>query len=79
MGVVNSYGVHRRVSVDVRAGVTVNALQTFRKSNDKQMGRTGRTDEGDHITMMSHSQFVEQICVQDVAQLGKSDSTPMIL
>ena len=43
-----SSGVHRRVSVDVRTGVMVNALQTLSKSQmTQQKRRTGRTDEGD--------------------------------
>ena len=69
-GVVISFGVHRRVSADVRAGVTVNALQTLSKS---QMTHKWEELEGDHITLMSHAQFVAQARAQDVAQLDESD------
>ena len=40
---------------------------------------TGRTDESDHITMMSYSQFQSQARSQDLAQLEESDLTPMVL
>ena len=57
VGVVISSGVHCRVSVDVRTGVTIDALQTLSKSQmTQQRGRIGRTDEGDHVTMMSYEQ-----------------------
>ena len=80
VGAVISSGVHRRVSVDVRIGVTMNALQTLSKSQmTQQMGRTGRTDEGDHITMMLFRQYEQQVRAQDLAQLDESDLTPMIL
>ena len=59
VGLVISSGVHRRVSTDIRAGSTVNALQTLSKAQmTQQQGRTGRTDEGDHITLMNHDQYV---------------------
>ena len=45
----------------------------------QQQGRTGRTDEGDHITMMSHEQSNSQARSQDIAQLEESGLTPMIL
>ena len=58
VGLVISSGVQRRVSTGVRTGVTVNALQKLSKSQmTQQQRRTGRTDEGDHITMMSYDQF----------------------
>ena len=39
-------------------GVMINALQTLSKSQmAQQKGRTGRTDEGDHITMTSLEQY----------------------
>ena len=80
VGVVVSSGVHRRVSVDMRSGVAVNALQTLSKSQvTQQMGMTGRTDEGDQILMMSKDKFVEQVRAQDVAHLEESDLTPMRL
>ena len=45
VGVVISSGVQRRVSTDVRTGVTVNALQTLSKAQIlQQLGRSGRTD-----------------------------------
>ena len=43
------------------------------------MGRTGRVDEGDHITMMSHTRFVDQALAQDTAQFDENDLSPMIL
>ena len=55
VGLVISSGVHRRVSTDIRTGSTVNALQTLSKAQLlQQLGRSGRTDCGIHITMMSH-------------------------
>ena len=80
VGLVVSSGFHSRVSMDVRTGATVNALQTFSKSAmTQQTGRSGRIDEGDHITMMSHSQLVEQVPAQDIVQPDESDLSPMIL
>ena len=58
VGVDISSGVQRRVSTDVRTGVTVNALQTLSKAQIlQQLGRSGRTDCGIHITMMSRDQY----------------------
>ena len=45
----------------------------------QQQGRTGRTDEGDHITMMSYVQYTSQVRSADQTQLEESDITPMIL
>ena len=60
--------------------MSVNALQTLSQSQmTQQMGRAGRTDEGDHITMMSFRQYEDQLRSQDLAQLVKCDLTPMIL
>ena len=57
VGLVISSGVHRGVSTDVRTGSPANALQTLSKAQLlQQLGRTGRTDCGIHITMMSHDQ-----------------------
>ena len=59
---VISPGVHRRFSVDVRTGVMVNVLQTLSKSQTtQQKGRPGRTDEGEHGTMMSYGQYTTQV------------------
>ena len=75
-----SSGVQRRVSTDVRTGATVNALQTLSKAQIlQQLGRSGRTDCGIHITMMSHDQYVSQVRSSDLAQLEESDISPMIL
>ena len=53
VGIVISSGVQRRVSTDVRTGATVNALQTLSKAQLlQQLGRSGRTDCGVHITML---------------------------
>ena len=80
VGVVISSGVQRRVSTDVRTGVTVNALQTLSKAQLlQQLGRSGRTDCGIHITMMSHDQYTSQVRSADLAQLEESDISPMIL
>ena len=58
----------------------MNALQSLSKAQmTQQPGRTGRTDEGDHITMMSYDQDVSQVWSSDLAQLEESDVTPMIL
>ena len=58
VGFMISSGVQRRISTDIRTGATVNALQTLSKAQmTQQQGRTGRTDERDHITMMSYDQF----------------------
>ena len=79
VGVISS-GVQRRVSTDVRTGVTVNALQTLSKAQLlRQLGRTGRTDCGIHITMMSRGQYLSQVRSADLAQLEESDISPMIL
>ena len=80
VGVVISSGVQRRVSTDVRTGVTVNALQTLSKAQLlQQLGRSGRTDCGIHITMMSQGQYTSQVRSSDLAQLEESDLSPMIL
>ena len=80
VGVVISSGVQRRVSTDVRTGVTVNALQTLSKAQIlQQLGRSGRTDCGVHITMMSRDQYTSQVRSADLAQLEESDLSPMIL
>ena len=80
VGVVISSGVQRRVSTDVRTGVTVNALQTLSKAQLlQQLGRSGRTDCGIHITMMSRDQYTSQVRSADLAQLEESDISPMIL
>ena len=74
VGVVISSGVQRRVSTDVRTGVTVNALQTLSKAQLlQQLGRSGRTDCGIHITMMSQGQYSSQVRSSDLAQLEESD------
>ena len=80
VGLVVSSGVRRRVSTDIRTGSTVNALQTLSKAQiTQQQGRTGRTDEGDHITLVSHEQHVSQVRSTDLAQLEESDVSPMVL
>ena len=80
VGVVISSGVQRRVSTDVRTGVTINALQTLSKAQLlQQLGRSGRTDCGIHITMMSRDQYTSQVRSADLAQLEESDISPMIL
>ena len=80
VGLVISSGVQRRVSTDVRTGATVNALQTLSKAQIlQQLGRSGRTDCGIHITMMSHDQYVSQVRSSDLAQLEESDISPIIL
>ena len=80
VGLVISSGVQRRVSTDIRTGATVNALQTlFKAQMTQQQGRTVRTDEGDHITMMSYDRYVSQVRSSDLAQLDESDISPMIL
>ena len=80
VGVIISSGVQRRVSTDVRTGATVNALQTLSKAQLlQQLGRTGRTDCGIHITMMSRGQYLSQVRSADLAQLEESDISPMIL
>ena len=77
---VISSGVQRRVSTDIRTGSTVNALQTLSKAQLlQQLGRSGRTDCGVHITMMSHEQYLSQVRSSDQAQLEESDISPMIL
>ena len=80
VGIVISSGVQRRVSTDVRTGATVNALQTLSKAQLlQQLGRTGRTDCGVHITMMSRVQYSTQVRSSDLAQLEESDISPMVL
>ena len=80
VGIVISSGVQRRVSTAVRTGVTVNALQTLSKAQLlQQLGHSGRTDCGLHITMMSRGQYVSQVRSADLAQLEESDISPMIL
>ena len=80
VGIVISSGVQRRVSTDVRTGVTVNALQTLSKAQIlQQLGRSGRTDCGIRITMMSRGQYLSQVRSADLAQLEESDISPMIL
>ena len=77
VGLVVSSGVQRRVSADICTGSTVNVLQTLSKAQlTQQQGRTGRTDEGEHITLMSHEQ---QVRSTDLPQLEESDISPMIL
>ena len=80
VGLVISSGVQRRVSTEIRTGATVNALQTLSTAQvTQQQGRTGRTDEGDHITTMSYDHYVTQVRSSDLAQLEESDISPMIL
>ena len=80
VGLVISSGVQRRVSTDVRTGATVNALQTLSKAQLlQQLGQSGRTDCGVHLTMMSHDQYFSQVRSADLAQLEESDISPMIL
>ena len=75
-----SSGAQRRVSTDIRTGATVNALQTLSKAQLlQQLGRSGRTDCGVHITMMSRDQYLSQVRCSDLAQLDESDISPMIL
>ena len=70
VGLVISSGVQRRVSTDIRTGSTVNTLQTLSKAQLlQQLGRTGRTDQGVHITMMSHDQYASQVRSTDLAHL----------
>ena len=60
--------------------MTVNALQTLSKAQLlQQLGRSGRTDCGIHITMMSRDQYTSQVRSADQAQLEESDISPMIL
>ena len=80
VGLVISSGVQRRVSTDIRTGSTVNALLTLSKAQLlQQPGRTGRTDRGIHVTMMSRDQYLSQVRSTDLAQLEESDISPMIL
>ena len=81
VGLVISSGVQRRVSTDVRTGVTINALQTLSKAQLlQQLGLSGRTDCGVHITIMSHEQYLSQMRSSDLAQLEETDMiSPMIL
>ena len=72
--------IQRRVSTDVRTSATVNALQTLSKALLlQQLGWSGRTDCGVHITMMSQDQYLSQVRSSDLAQLEESDISPMIL
>ena len=41
-----------------------------------KLGRSGRTDCGTHITMMSHDQYLSQVRSADLAQLEESDVSP---
>ena len=78
VGLVISSGVHRRVSTDIRTGSTVNALQKLSKAQLlQQLGRSGRTDCGIHITMMSRSQYLSQVRSTDLAQLEETNISPM--
>ena len=80
VGLVISSGVQRRVSTNIRTGSTVNALQTLSKAQLlQQLGHAGRTDQGVHITMMSHDQYISQLRSTDLAQLEESDLSPTIL
>ena len=80
VGLVISSGVQRRVPTNIRTGSTVNVLQTLSKAQLlQQLGRTGRTDRGIHVTMMSHDQYTSQVRSTDLAQLEESDISPMIL
>ena len=80
VGLVISSGVQRRVFRDVRTGATLNALQTLSKAQLlQQLGRSGRTDCGVHVTMMSHDQYLSQVRSADLAHLEESDISPMIL
>ena len=80
VGLVISSGVQRRVSTDIRTGSTVNAFQTLSKAQLlQQLGRSGRTDCGVHITMMSHEQYLSQARSSDQPQPEESDISPMIL
>ena len=66
--------------MDVRTGMSVNALQTLSKSQmTPPMGRAGQVDEGNHIIVMSYALCVDQVRAQDVAQLDESDLSPMIV
>ena len=68
------------MSTDIRTGSTVNALQTLSKAQLlQQLGRTGRIDQGVHVTMMSHDQYTSQVRSTDLAQLEESDISAMIL
>ena len=52
----------------------VHSLQTLSKSQiTQQKGKTGRTDEGDHVTLMSYEQYENQVRSQDLAQLDECD------
>ena len=44
-----------------------------------ELGRSGRTDCGIHVTMTSHDQYLSQVRSSDLAQLEESDISPMIL
>ena len=77
VGLVISSGVQRRVSTNIRTGSAVKALQTLSKAQLlQQLGRSGRTDCGIHITMMSHDQYLSQVRSSDLAQLEESDISP---
>ena len=58
----------------------MNAFQTLSKAQLlQQLGHSGRTDCGVHITMMSHEQYLSQVRSSDQPQLEESDISPMIL
>ena len=58
----------------------MNALQTLSKAQLlQQLGRSGRTDCGIHIAMMSKGQYSSQVRSADLSQLEESDISPMIL
>ena len=80
VGLAISSGVHQQVSTDIRTGSTIHALQTLSKAQmTQQQGRTGRIDEGDHITLMNYEQYTSQVRSSDLAQLEESDISPMVL
>ena len=80
VGLIIISGVQKRVSANIKTSSTVNALQTLSKAQlAQQQNRTGRTDQGVHITMMSHDQYTSQVRSTDLAQLEESDISPLIL
>ena len=73
----NQFWCAEESSTDVRTGATVNALQTWSKAQLlQQLGRSGRTDCGVHITMMSHGQYLSQVRSADLAQLEETEYQP---
>ena len=80
VGLVISFGVQRRVSTDLRAGSTVNALQTLSKAQLAQLlltrtywtNRSGSAHDNDEL------RSIYCRCT-DLAQLEESDISPMIL